>query len=396
MTREFMRERGLDLLLVGGFRSRDHYEHYLSNDYIEGAVVFPIAENPVAVTWAGTRIHRAEDSFARGMVPWITDYRIGSDGGAVAGLIKDLSQGGKIGVVGLDTQTAGEFSGFIPARFWLDLTAGLSGREIADVSWDFNEMMLPKSAEELTLLRWAGSAAEAAGQVMLDVVAPGVPETEIYAEILATLFRRGCGVRYPTLILNSGYPSLSWGPPRWTTTAEPPRRIAARDLVMAEIFPTYGNAEVQVQMSIAVGKPDPVVAQCAAVARASYEAGLSVLRAGITFGELVRAMEQPLLENGCWALTPLVHSLNPQAFLGFTRVRQQDAATLTSLPGPPPRNLSRLQAADLVLPAGTTLAFEPNACIERTRVVVGGTIIVTDDGYEEVNSLSCRMHVMDV
>ncbi|MFC9689137.1 M24 family metallopeptidase [Kribbella sp. NPDC056951] len=390
-----MRRFDLDLLLVGGFRSRDHYEHYLSNDYIEGLVVFPLAGAPVTVTWGDTRVHRAEDSFARGVVPWIDDYRTGLDGAAIPGLITELSGRGRLGVVGLETQTAGEFSGFVPARFWMDLITGLPGREVVDVSWDFNEMMLPKSEEELTLLRWAGGAAEAAAQAMLDVVAPGVPETEIYAEILSALHRRGCGVRYPNLILNSGYPSLAWGPPRWTTTAEPPRRITPHDLVMAEIFPTFGNVEVQVQMSIAVGKPDPVVAQCAAVARASYEAGLSVLRAGITFGELVHAMEQPVQDNGCWALTPLVHSLNPQAFLGFTRANRQDAPTVPTLPAPPPKNLSRLQGTDLVLPAGTTLAFEPNACRGRTRVVVGGTVIVTDEGYQEVNSLSCRMHEKD-
>jgi Xaa-Pro aminopeptidase len=185
--------------------------HYLSNDYIEGVVVFPHAGSPVTVTWGDTRIHRAEDSFARGVVPWIDDYRTGLDRGAVADLITELNARGRIGIVGLDTQTAGEFSGFIPARFWMDLNAGLPGRELFDVSWEFNEMMLPKSEEELTLLRCAGSAAEAAGQAMLDVVAPGLPETEIYAEILAALHRRGCGVRCPNLILNSGYPSLSWG-----------------------------------------------------------------------------------------------------------------------------------------------------------------------------------------
>ena len=34
---------GIDLLLVGGFRSRDHHEHYLSNDYLEAALTFPLA-----------------------------------------------------------------------------------------------------------------------------------------------------------------------------------------------------------------------------------------------------------------------------------------------------------------------------------------------------------------
>jgi Xaa-Pro aminopeptidase len=392
ITRAFMRERGLDILLVGGFRSRDHYEHYLSNDYIEGAVVFPLVNAPVNITWGSTRIFRAEDSFARGNPAWIDRYVTGLDGTAVANLISELSSSGRVGIVGLETQTAGEFSGFIPARFWIDLTHSLPGRDIVDVSWQFNEMMLPKSPEELDLVRYAAKVAEEACRSMLDAAAPGVSETEIYADILNTVHRRGCTVRYPTLILNSGFPSLGWGPPRWATTAEPPRRLAEQDLVMAEIFPIYGNAEVQAQMSIAIGKPDPIVDKCAEVARECYEAGLSVLRGGTRFTDLLRAMERPLQDAGCWALTPMVHSLNPQAFLGFSSINHQDAAFVDTLAAPPPRNGEALTGADLVLPIGATLAFEPNACLGRTRVVVGSTIIVTEDGFEEVNEFSSRMH----
>lgn len=313
-------------------------------------------------------------------------------GPQVAELVRGFSATGKVGIVGLDARTAGEMNGFIPARFWLDLLAALGDRVPEDVSYEFNEMMLGKSEEELALVEYAADAAEAGAQAILDLVNPGVSESEIYAAILAEIYRRGCNVRYPTLIMHSGRQNLSWGPPRWTTTAEPRRRVTDSDIVQAEIFPTFGNLEAQVQMSVVVGEPDADMVRCAEVARASYEAGIGVLRAGLTFGELVRAMEAPLAEAGCWALTPLVHTVNPQSFIGISRINRDKAPELSATPQ---RRDGRPPAAgrELVLPVGTTLAFEPNAVIGPTRINIGGAVVVTETGCRELNKLPCHMNV---
>ena len=37
------------------------------------------------------------------------------------------------------------------------------------------------------------------------------------------------------------------------------------------------------------------------------------------------------------------------------------------------------------------LAFEPNACIGTHRVNIGGTVVVTADGCEELNSIPTRV-----
>lgn len=227
----------------------------------------------------------------------------------------------------------------------------LPGRELVDVSWSFNELMLGKSDEELALLRWAATTAEAASRAMFDAIEPGVPETEVYAHILSTIFRHGCHAHYPTLILHTGPENLAWGPPRWTTTAERAHRFAEGDLVLAEIFPTFGNTEVQVQMAVSVGKPNPTVAQCASVSRASYEAGLSVLNADITFDDLVQAMGQPHRESGCWAPTPLVHTINPVAFIGLIPHNREQAPVVPSTPrSPVPATAHPSNGTNLVLP----------------------------------------------
>ena len=58
-VRNLMRERKLDGLLVAGFRAREMYESYISDDYNEGCVIFPLEGDPVVITWAPLRVMRA-------------------------------------------------------------------------------------------------------------------------------------------------------------------------------------------------------------------------------------------------------------------------------------------------------------------------------------------------
>lgn len=49
----------------------------------------------------------------------------------------------------------------------------------------------------------------------------------------------------------------------------------------------------------------------------------------------------------------------------------------------PPRVL---QPGDVIKP-GMTFAFEPNACLGRRRVNIGGTVVATERGCEELNEI---------
>lgn len=392
-VRDLMRARDLDCLIVGGFRGREHYETYITDDYVEGVAVMPLEGQPTVLTWTGSRISRAQESFSRGVEAWVTDYRVGVSGAATASLIQEKGfDRSQIGIVGLESSGPGETNGFISFTFWKDLIQELSGATFVEVSEPFSELMLSKSEEELALVRYAAEVAEKACRVMLEVTRPGVGEEVIYAEILREIFRHGADARYPTLNLHSGPHNISWGPPRWISRAEWPRRLQKGDMVQAEIFSCYGNQEVQVQMSVALDPIDEMNQRCEDVARRSYEAGCKVLRPGITFAELVSAMEEPLRESGCWAKTPLVHSLNPSGWTGQTSVNMEQLEGLPEgrIEGKKsPRK--RVRRGDLVFRSGMVFAFEPNACIGTHRVNIGGTVIVTDTGCEELNVLPTRV-----
>jgi Xaa-Pro aminopeptidase len=382
-VRNLLREKGLDGVLVAGFRSREMYESYISDDYNEGCVIFPLEGEPVVVTWAHLRVLRAQWSAQRGHALWVDDYRIATSGTAVAEIIteKRLAQS-RLGVVGLTSQAPTEIYGAIPANFWHEFSAALPKARFDDISEEFSHLMLVKSDEEMAQVRYAARAAEAACRVMIEVAAPGVGEEILMAEATREMIRFGIGLRYPMIVMNSGPQTLSWGPPRWTTRGEAPRVLARGDLMQAELMPMCGNQEVQVQMTIALDPLDDINQKCEGVARQSYEAGLKALKPGIEFTDLVAAMEVPLKTSGCWAYTPLVHSLGPHFMAGRSRVNMENVDLGVRFVGAPAG-----RERNAVLQPGMVFAFEPNACLGHHRVNIGGTVIVTANGCEELNQI---------
>jgi Xaa-Pro dipeptidase len=382
-VRGLMRERRLDGMLVAGFRSREMYESYISDDYNEGCVIFPLEGDPVVITWAHLRVLRAQYSAERGHALWVDDYRVATSGTSVALVIgeKHLAES-RLGVVGLRSQAPTEIYGAIPANFWSEFTAALPKAHFDDVSEEFSHLMLVKSDEEMAQVRYAARAAEAACRAMIDVTAPGVGEEVILAEGTREMIRYGIGLRYPMIVMNSGPHTLSWGPPRWTTRGEAPRVLERGDLMQAELMPMCGNQEVQVQMTVALDPLDDTNRQCERVARAAYEAGLKALKPGISFAALVAAMEEPLKTSGCWAYTPLVHSVGPHFLAGRSNVNMEKVELGVRFVGAP---AGRERTA--ILQPGMVFAFEPNACLGRHRVNIGGTVIVTATGCEELNQI---------
>ena len=125
-VRDLMLARKLDGLLVAGFRSREMYETYISDDYNEGCVIFPLEGDPVVITWAHLRVMRARWSAERGNTLWVADYRVATSGAAVAEVLREkhLAES-RIGIVGLASQAPTEMYGAIPAHFWAAFTAAL-------------------------------------------------------------------------------------------------------------------------------------------------------------------------------------------------------------------------------------------------------------------------------
>lgn len=392
-VREMMRQKGVECLLLGGFKSREQLEGYITNDYPEGVVIFPLEGDAVCLSWTGTRVTRQMESTLRGFPPWVEDMRVGVTGPAIAAVLKEKGfDRATIGVVGLESRAPGESGGTIPYKTWDYILEELKGATFVDLSLVFCELVLVKSDEELKLVRRAARVGERACEVMIKTVRPGVSERTVYAEIMKTICESGAAVRYPLLILHTGVDNVSWGPPMWQYQAQPPRILQAGDLVQAEIFPCYGGLEAQQQMAVSLRPVNPINAECGRVARSSYEVGLKALRPGKSFQQVCDAMEEPIRAAGCWHLTPLIHSLNP---IGWTSATQ---VGIEQMPGHEKYQSLRdrpVMGGELVIRPGMVFELEPNACRGRHRTNIGGTVIVRQNDVEELNVLPTEMRVAD-
>ena len=389
--RTLMAARDIGAILVGTFQGRERLESYLIDDFHDSVVIFPVAGEPTVLSFSPVRISRAYESAQRGGGLWVTDYRIGFGGEKAAEILREKGLAkGRVGLVGIGPTAPGEMEGLIPLGFYQNLVRALPKAQIEDFTRDFTDFVLIKGPEELALMRFAAKVSEHAGQRMIDACAPGVSEAEVYADILHEIHRWGCDVRYPFLSLQSGADNISWGVPRWTIRAEPPRILERGDLVQAEIHTCYGGQEAQIQMSVALDPVDEEIRKCERVARQAYDAGIEAIRPGVAFAEVVHAMEAPIAASGCWSRTPLLHTATFGA-TGFTPVNRGQLVG-TRIEHLEAQNNAGIRRGDLVLRPGMALEVEPNACLGTKRVNIGGIVMVTETGAEPLNEISTRVH----
>ena len=388
--RKCMEARGLDAIVVGSFQGRERLESYLIDDFLDSVVILPIEAEPVLLAFSTSRMSRIFESESRGVTPWVNDIRVGGGGVKTAAVLTEKGFAtGRIGIVGFGPTAPGEAEGLLPLGFWTNLSEALPDAAFEDFTRDFTVFMLVKSDEELALLRYAARVSESACQMMIDTARPGVSEAEIYAQIMAEIYRSGCDARYPFLSLQSGPANIAWGAPRWLLRAEPPRILQTGDLVQAEIHTHYGGQEAQVQMSVALDPIDDENRRCEETAMRAYQAGVAAVKPGAAFADVVHAIEAPIRDAGCWSKTPLLHTLTFGS-TGFTPVNRGQIENTTEgrIEGQAQVGIRR---GDLELRPGMGLEIEPNACLGNHRVNIGCAVVVTETGCEELNTLPTRV-----
>ena len=388
-TRELMRSKGVQCLIVPP-KGREEMVGYLSNELAEGILIFPLESDPVQLTWSGSRLLRRLVAAQQGIQPWVEDIRQGTCGPDVVKVIRERGvEKARIGVVGVDTWGPGDPEGYVPYKTWNAILKGLPEATFTDISEAFGEMVLVKSEEEIRLMRYSADIGEEACRTMLEMVKPGLKERELYAAIMAVIYRSGAVSPDPFLILYSGVENISWGSPMWHYQGGPERTIQAGDLVFAEIFPRYAGLESQQQMTVHLQPFHPVLMECARVARQAYDEGIKALRPGTTFQKVCEAMDAPVREAGCWHLTPHIHTLSPLGWVSMIHGRIEEAPGMEWVGGK--AHSVGVKGGDLVIKPGMVFEMEPNACKGMHRVNLGGTVVVTERGVEELNHLSMEM-----
>lgn len=401
LARQIMQANDLEVLMVYGDRESAApapfcIDHYFTNDRLGAVVLFHLDKAPVVVTFAPMMVADHMQAAMRGDMQWIAPEQIvvGKTGHNIAQVLIDLgvSSRANIGVIGLEPYPPFYFDGAMPFNTLTGIKKRLPNVNFVPVYKQFFQLASVKSEEELEHIKHAAMIGEAMSEAMRATAIPGNTEADIAAAVTSTCLSMGGFTA--EILMGSGPEYIGWGQPAWQYRSQKPREIQEGDIVLTEIFALYGMYETQHQAAVAVGKVHPNIEKAAEISRECYEIGVEYLKEGVTFGEVVDKMEQPLLRSKGWHVHPLIHSINPYGPIGFGT-----APGIESLPiAQKYRQLERLPnpGRELVLKAGMTFAFEPNCAFGYHLCNLGGTVVVGKEKGIELNKNSTYLMRADI
>lgn len=396
-ARRLMQDHKVEVLLVLNYGSGgDTPDNFFTND-TASTVIFPMEGMPVALAGADASATIGAgiilENEEAGEVSWVRDWRFGKASPPdIADILKRVGfSNSRVGAVGLLKGSHFNRRDGSPglANY---LKANLPRASFVEL-WDqFLPIWMSKSEEDLAVFRKAALLGEVACEAMMEAIKPGVTEADIYAATQCEIQRYGG--RSTWMILQTGPAPSGWGSPKWQFRPQKPRVIKEGDLILTELFPHYGPYQAQQQMCIAVGKVADINYQLARAARESYEIGLKVIKPGARWSDVCKAMNEPNIREGYWHLTPNIHSLNPLDSVSEVTLGLEQFPALLERFGRDNLPQRPVDNPNLVLQPGMTLAFETNSSSGRNRVNIGGSLIVTKNGCEEVNELPNYMRVV--
>ena len=399
-ARDLINESGLDALIVFGDRDGAGSalwttDHWLTNHEVGSIVLMPRTGQLLSHVWSINPVVDHMESLARGEGSWLEpgQFRLGRTAESVLASIHELGLSrGRFGVVGIERMGPFFPDGLAPWRSYQGLIDALPEASFTSVGEEFGRLRLVRSPEELDMLRRSALIGEQMCEAALETTRVGATDADVLAAVTAAALRGGGWAHWS--ILSAGEEDLSWGAPLWVHRGGGPRRIESGWLLRFELFPFYGLYETQQQLCIAVGDVHPIVQRAAEVVERSYAVGVQALRDHPeTFGDVEAAMTAVITEADGWNSTPNIHTL-PHGAIGSMGPFEPQPWT-DAYPGSSDRSRNPTGGAALRLEPGMILAVQPNAVFGRRRVNIGGTVVITDDGAEELNELPNRLLHVD-
>ncbi|GAB2856483.1 M24 family metallopeptidase [Actinocorallia aurea] len=387
VLRAMMTTQGLDALVVFGGQ-REPLDRYIAGE--PGGIAVLTAEGE-AVHLLGRYPLQWFDEPGQAHQRWISDFRVGA---SLPDVLNERGVGaGVIGVVGLSSRQVGSWAGVIPHGVWTRITEALPQATFVDVAAVFEHIAMVKSPEERDMIRKAAAIGEAACAAYAGACRPGALESAAVGAALGTILAEGGTPFYPPYVLQrSGPTRFAWGQPEWMNLGGQPRTLRRGDTIGSELFAFYGGFESQQQIDVSLGEPGKDLRRLEDIVIEANRAGLDALRVGATFAEVCDAMHEPLTRAKVWNTGPMVQTISPAIYNGKTHEGTHLDPGLAHLPRPIP---GVARDGDFTLEAGVAFAFEANAVHDGKRVCLGGTVLLTEDGYEELNTLTGRIVVVE-
>ncbi|GAA3764787.1 M24 family metallopeptidase [Microbacterium kribbense] len=387
-VREMLVREELDGVVVFG-NGRNVADSYLTNEARKSITLLTLDDDPVMFL-GDVPLDRYDVPGPR-WPRWVADWVAGDPiGNLVAHVRARGLAASRLGIVGLTSRAVGEWAGVVSHTTWKRVDAALPDVRWADVADTYESMAIILGDEEQAMLRKAAQLGERGCAAFVGAARERRNEHEIAAASFQAIIAGGGWVRSPFMLERAGASMFAWAVPEWFAMGGAPHILQPGDTIAAEIFAFYGGIESQQQIDVSIGEPSPLLRELEKVCRDSYEAGLAALRPGMRFSELAAIMEAPLHSSKTWNTGPMVQTV-PPIYNSGTRLNPGVDPALAVLPQLP---LGVGLDGDFVIEVGHAFAFEPNAVRDGQRVCVGGTVLLSDRGVEELNTLPNHLVVV--
>ncbi len=239
------------------------------------------------------------------------------------------------------------------------LAARSGAKAIADHTALLDHLLMVKSPAELAAMRRAAVMADAGYEVFRQAARVGRADYEAIAEV--ERFYRSSGVEDNFMIIGVGGTEVrGMAPPTG-------RRIAKGDMVTTELTPCVDGYYAQICRTLVAGEPNDEQNKAFQVYLDAMQAGIAVVRPGITAADIARA------ENDVMR----AHGLGAYVTSEYTRVRGHGLGLF------PDTKPHILEDVDTPIEENMTLIVHPNTYHPAVGyMVLGDGLIVTATGSE--------------
>jgi Xaa-Pro aminopeptidase len=358
--RAALAEKGLDALIAYAPAWRKENIRYLTDTSVGGAASFVLLPAEGDATAYSTRLADLVPLLRTG---WVSDARLISI--ADLGPLVDAVRGSgarRIGIGHLE---------LLPQTFARSLRDALPGVELVSATKLLDEARMVKSPWELSRMRKAAAVSDAAWRTFVETLEPGIREYDIVAEVEAEIKRLGAEDNF--MLIASGKDEVLGMTP-------PGRRvIETGDMVRTELTPQTDGYWLQICRSVTVGPPSEAQQRSFDLFYEAAEAGMAVVKPGIT------AHEVAVAENDVFRK----HGYGEYCTDQWTRVRGHGLGLhLDESP--------IIEGNHTVLPEGATFIIHPNTFTPIAGYhVFGDQVVITATGCEVLVSTERRLFSSD-
>ena len=354
-VRQAMDGAGLDGILMFAPGWRRENVRYLTGALFRGAFAFAYLPRVGAPT---AFVGNSADARATGEIGRVKDVKVIDFPhiNDIAWVIQEhLASSGTLGIAHLE---------LLPKVLLEPLSRALGGTRIISATRLMDEVRLIKSDWELEQIRRAGVVCSVGWRAFVEALHPGVREFEIVAAVEAELKRMGAQDNF-MLLASGGDEVMGMTPPGV-------RELQPGDMVRTELTPQLDGYYAQICRSAVLGEPSEGQRKSFDLFNEAVEAGLAVVRAGVTAGDIARA------ENDVFR----AHGYGEYTTSQYTRVRGHGHGLH------PDEFPALLEDNDTVLDVNAVIIVHPNTYTPLAGYhVLGDPVVVKQNGYEPLLSV---------